>query len=308
MNGQLVPWESATTHVFAHALHYGTSVFEGIRCYETQHDGESGRAIFRLESHIRRLIDSAKIYRFPMPYSHDEIKKACHDVIQDNDLSKAYIRPLIFRGVGPLGVVPGDEVATDVMVAAIEWGAYLGDDGIKNGIDCCVSSWQRLTSASNPVLSKAGGHYLNSQLIAMDARRNGYTEAIVVDSNGMIGEGSAENIFIVRDNVIYTPPISAGILGGITRASIIELAESIGLDVKEEMLPRDLLYIADEIFLTGTAAEVTPVRSVDKLPVGEGKPGPITKSVQDAFFGLFSGSTEDKWGWLDHVAAGAATG
>ncbi len=303
VNGHLVPWQSANVHVLAHALHYGTSVFEGIRCYEIGQGGaKEGRAIFRLEAHIRRLWDSAKLYRFPTPYSMDEIKQACHDVIIDNDLKSAYIRPLIFRGFGSLAVNPPDDVSTDVVVAAIQWGSYLGEDGLRNGIDVCVSSWHRLTSASNPVLAKAGGHYLNSQLIADDARRNGYAEAIVVSTDGMISEGSAENIFMVRDGVVYTPPLSASILGGITRDSVMTLARWLGYEIREQLLPRDMLYIADEIFLTGTAAEITPVRSVDRMPVGEGRPGPITLAIQGAFFGLFNSTTEDRWHWLERVA------
>ncbi len=297
LNGELIPWESATVHVMAHVLHYGSSVFEGVRCYETP----SGPQIFRLNAHTRRLFDSAKIYRMPVQYSEDEINDACRSVIRENKLSSAYIRPLVFRGVGSLGVLPADDVPVDVMVAAINWGAYLGDDGIKKGIDVCVSSWRRITSASNPILSKAGGHYLNSQLIAADARRNGYHEAIVVNADGTLSEGSAENLFIVRDGIVYTPPIAASILNGITRDSVITLAEDLGIPVVQQALPRDFLYIADEMFLTGTAAEVTPVRSVEKMPVGDGKPGPITKQIQDAFFGLFDGKTTDQWNWLNPV-------
>ena len=200
-----------------------------------------------------------------------------------------------------MGVLPADDVPIDVMVAAINWGAYLGDDGIKNGIDVCVSSWRRVTSASNPVLSKAGGHYLNSQLIAADARRNGYHEAIVVNADGSLSEGSAENIFIVRDGIVYTPPIAASILNGITRDSVITLANQLGIPVVQQSIPKDFLYIADEMFLTGTAAEVTPVCSVEKMAVGVGKPGPITKRIQEAFFGLFNGKTKDEWGWLNPV-------
>ena len=295
-DGKLIPWQDAQVHVLSHALHYGTSVFEGIRCYKTL----EGRAIFRLDDHIRRLLDSAKIYRFPVPFSQQELTAACRDVIVDNDLESAYIRPLVYHGYGSLAVLPSAEMTPEVIVAAIRWGAYLGEEGLRNGIDVCVSSWNRMTSATHPVLSKAGGHYLNSQLIASDAHRNGFDEAIVVN-NGLISEGSAENIFIVRDGVLHTPPLSAAILGGITRDSVMTLAREMGMEVREQALPRDLLYISDEIFLTGTAAEITPVRSVDHLPVGSGKPGPVTQSLQSAFFGLFDGSTEDRWNWLDQV-------
>ena len=303
MNGRLIPWEQGTVHVMAHGLHYGTSVFEGIRCYSTP----NGRVIFRLRSHIRRLTDSARIYRFRFETSEEDLCQACRDVIRDNDLQSAYLRPLIYYGLGSLAVLPPEEMLADVVVAAIGWGAYLGDDGLKNGIDVCVSSWHRMTSASNPILAKAGGHYLNSQLVAADARRNGYAEAIVVN-DGLISEGSAENLFLVRDGVVYTPPLASSILGGITRDSIMKLAIQLGIEVRQEVLPRDLLYLADEVFLTGTAAEVTPVRSVDRLPVGDGQPGPITRALQTAFFGLFDGSTPDRWGWLDAVDGGSASG
>lgn len=301
MNGRMVAWDEAQVHVLAHALHYGTSVFEGMRCYETPH----GRVIFRLDSHIRRLVESARIYRIPFPFSADELKQACCQVIRDNDLRSAYIRPLIFQGYGSLAVLPPEDMVADVAIAAIKWGAYLGEEGLKNGIDVYVSSWNRMTSATNPILSKAGGHYLNSQLIAADARRNGYAEGIVVN-DGLISEGSAENVFIVRDGVIHTPPLSCGILGGITRDAVMALARDMGYEVAETVLPRDLLYIADEIFLTGTAAEITPVRSVDRLEVGEGRPGPVTRALQEAFFGLFKGTTPDTRGWLDPVDVAGA--
>lgn len=297
MNGQLVNWEDANVHVMTHALHYGTSVFEGIRCYETK----TGPQIFRLHDHNRRLLDSAKLYRIPVPYSISELDEACKQIIAVNDLTSAYIRPIIFRGAGSLAVLPGDDVPVEVVIAAIEWGAYLGEDGLKNGIDVCVSSWNRMTSASNPILSKAAGHYLNSQLIAGDAKRGGYTEAIVVNANGTISEGSAENIFVVRDNKLMTPPVTASILHGITRDSALTLARALKIEVIESDLPREFLYLADEIFLTGTAAEITPVRSVDGIRVGDGKPGPITKQIQEKFFGLFTGETEDEWEWLATV-------
>ncbi len=303
MNGKMVAWENATTHVMAHALHYGTSVFEGIRCYELKNHSDSSRAIFRLDAHMRRLMNSARIYRITPEFSEDQLTQACRDVIVENELQSAYIRPLIFCGAGSLAVVPGDQLQKETVVAAIEWGSYLGDDGLVNGIDCCVSSWKRTTSASNPVLSKAGGHYLNAALVGEEARRNGYVEGISVSAGGMISEGSAENIFLVRDGVIYTPPLSAAILGGITRDSIMTMARDLGFQVCEQDLPRELLYVADEIFLTGTAAEVTPVRSVDGIEVASGTRGPITRQIQEAFFGLFDGTTEDKFNWLDKLPA-----
>ena len=299
MNGEMIPWKDATVHVMAHALHYGSSVFEGMRCYGTP----NGRCIFRLEAHTKRLLDSAKLYRYPVPYSAEQINQASRDIIVKNELSEAYIRPLIFLGAGSLGVVPNEDVPTDVIVAAFEWGSYLGEDGLKNGIDVCVSSWTRTTSAALPILAKAGGHYLNAQLIGGEARRNGFAEGISVTARGTVSEGSAENLFVVRNGIIYTPPLSAAILNGITRDSAIVLAKQLGYEVVELEIPRELLYIADELFFTGTAAEVTPVRSVDGIEVGSGSRGPITAAVQAAFFGLFDGTTEDKWGWLDSVEA-----
>ena len=297
MNGKMIPWEDATVHVMAHALHYGSSVFEGLRCYDTP----NGRCIFRLKSHTERLFDSAKLYRYPVPYSAEQISQACRDVIVKNELKDAYIRPLIFLGAGSLGVVPNEDVPTDVIIAAIGWGSYLGEDGLNNGIVVCVSSWTRTTSAALPILAKAGGHYLNAQLIGGEARRNGFAEGISVTARGTVSEGSAENLFVVRNGIIYTPPLSAAILNGITRDSAIVLAKQLGYEVVEQEIPRELLYIADELFFTGTAAEVTPVRSVDGIEVGSGSRGPITEAVQAAFFGLFDGTTEDKWDWLDPV-------
>ncbi len=297
MNGQMIPWENATVHVMAHALHYGSSVFEGIRCYNTP----AGPCIFRLGAHIKRLVNSAKLYRFPVNYSQAEIEQACRDAIAENELTNAYIRPLLFLGAGSLGVVPSPDVPVDLIVAAFEWGAYLGEEGLTNGIDVCVSSWKRTTSASIPALSKAGGHYLNAMLIGGEARRNGFVEGISITDRGTISEGSAENLFVVRDGKIFTPPLASAILGGITRDSVMQLASDLGHEVIEMELPRDLLYVSDEVFLTGTAAEVTPVRSVDRIEVGNGGRGPVTKALQDAFFGLFDGRTKDAHGWLDPV-------
>lgn len=297
MNGKLIPWEDANVHVMTHALHYGTSIFEGVRCYKTA----AGRAIFRLDAHLRRFCESAKMYRIPLEQSQEELMQGCRDTIVDNGLTNAYIRPLTFYGAGLLGVVPNAEIPVETIIVAFEWGAYLGEEGMTKGIDCCVSSWARSTSASVPVLAKAGGHYLNALLIGGEARRHGYTEGISVSDKGMISEGSAENVFLVRDGVIYTPPLAAAILGGITRDSVMTLARSLGYEVVEQALPRELMYTADEMFLTGTAAEVTPVRSVDGIEVGSGSRGPITEKLQTAFFGLFDGTTKDQWGWLDSV-------
>jgi branched-chain amino acid aminotransferase len=297
MNGKLVPWADANVHVMTHALHYGTSIFEGIRSYKTK----DGRAIFRLDAHMKRFCESARMYRIPLEHSQEDLMAACRDTIADNDLYNAYIRPLTFYGAGSLGVVPNADVPVETIIVAFEWGAYLGEEGMTKGIDCCVSSWSRTTSSSIPVLAKAGGHYLNAMLIGGEARRHGYTEGISVSDKGMISEGSAENIFLVRGGVIYTPPLAAAILGGITRDSVITLARTLGLEVDEQALPRELMYSCDEMFMTGTAAEVTPVRSVDGIEVGCGSRGPVTEKVQSAFFGLFDGTTEDQWGWLDPV-------
>jgi branched-chain amino acid aminotransferase len=295
-NGAMVPWEQATVHVMTHAMHYGSSVFEGIRSYDTP----KGPAIFRLGLHTRRLFDSAKIYRMEIKYTADEIMAACKATVRENGLKNAYIRPLVWRGYGELGVFPM-RAPVEVMVAAMEWGAYLGTDGLENGVDVQVSSWNRAAPNTLPALSKAGGNYLNSQLIVMEAVRNGYVEGIALDTNGYLSEGSGENLFVIRDNIIYTPPATAALLPGITRDATMTIARHHGYEVREQNLPREILYLADEIFFTGTAAEITPVRSVDKQVIGAGKRGPITAAIQKTFFGLFSGETEDRWGWVDYV-------
>lgn len=303
MNGKLIPWHEATVHVLSHALHYGSSVFEGIRSYDTPR----GPAIFRLQPHIQRLFDSAKCYRMPIPYSQEQLSEACKQVVLHNDLRGAYIRPLIFRGQGTVSVIPKGESHIDVCVVAFELGEYLGAGALQNGIDCCVSSWHRVTSSSNPVLAKAGGHYTNAYLIGAEARANGFDEGISINQNGMIAEAAAANLFLIRNGTLYTPPIAASILGGITRDSVIRLAEDLGMTVVQEQLPRELLYLCDELFLTGTAAELTPVRSVDRIPVGSGQPGPITRSLQEAFFNAARGRSADHHGWLDPVSAEAST-
>jgi branched-chain amino acid aminotransferase len=296
-NGEMVPWEKATVHVMTHALHYGSSVFEGIRAYETP----QGAAIFRLREHIRRLFDSCRIYRMDPPFTPDQVFEACRAVVRENGLKNAYIRPLVWRGYGEMGLNPLRS-PVEVMVAAMEWGAYLGAEGLEHGVDVHVSSWQRFAPNTLPAMAKAGGNYLSSQLIVMEAARNGYAEGIALDVHGWLSEGSGENLFLIRDGIIYTPPVTAALLPGITRDAVITLAQQLGYEVREQNLPREMLYLADELFFTGTAAEVTPIRSVDKLPVGSGKRGPITTAVQKAFFGLFSGETEDRWGWVTPVA------
>jgi branched-chain amino acid aminotransferase len=295
-NGELVPWEKATVHVLTHALHYGSSVFEGIRCYDTP----KGPAIFRLAQHTRRLFDSAKIYRMELPYSQEQISAACKAVVRENGLQSAYLRPLVWRGYGEIGVFPLNN-PVEAMIAAIEWGAYLGADALENGVDVAVSSWARVAPNTLPSMAKAGGNYLSSQLIVMEAQRHGYAEGIALDVSGNLSEGSGENLFVIRDGLIFTPPFTAALLPGITRDSVMTLARGLGYEVREQNLPREALYLADELFFTGTAAEVSPIRSVDGITIGAGKRGPITTAIQKTFFGLFNGETEDRWGWLEYV-------
>lgn len=295
-NGKMVPWEKATVHVLAHALHYGSTVFEGERAYATP----SGPVIFRLRDHTRRLFDSAKIYRIDIPFTPEQISAACKEIIVTNELNNgAYLRPFAFRGYGEIGVAPKIPPAIDTVVAAFEWGAYLGAEGLENGIDVCVSSWQRLAPNTIPSLGKAAGNYLSSQLISMEAKRLGFAEGIGLGTDGSVSEGAGENLFLIRDGVIYTPGLANSILQGITRDTVLTLARAHGFEVREQTIPREFLYLADEIFLTGTAAEITPVRSVDRITVGSGKRGPVTEVLQSAFFGLFNGKTTDKWGWLE---------
>lgn len=294
--GKLIPWKDATVHVMAHALHYGSSVFEGIRVYDT----EKGPAYLCLQSHLRRFLDSARIYRMNMPYGVEELSKISREVITANNLKSAYVRPLAFRGYGPITVYGNDD-PVEVTVAAFPWGAYLGEDALENGVDVGVSSWTRVAPNTLPTMAKAGGNYLSSQLITMEAHRHGYTEGIGLDASGHLSEGAGENLFVIRNGVLYTPPITAAILPGITRGIAIHLARRAGYEVREESLPREILYVADEVFMTGTATEIAAIRSVDGMAVGSGKRGPITEQLQKAFFGLFDGSTEDTEGWLELV-------
>ena len=297
-HGKLVPWEQATVHVLSHALHYGSSVFEGVRVYKTP----AGPIAFRLTDHIRRLYDSAKIYRIIIPFDAPTLIDASRQVVRENGLvAGAYIRPIAFRGYGEMGVAGNVDAPATCSIAAWEWGSYLGDGGLEKGVDVCVSSWQRVAPNTVPTLAKAGGNYLSSALVTLEARRLGFAEGIALNAHGFVSEGAGENIFLVRDGKIFTPPGSASILVGITRDTVIRLARTLGLEVIEQDIPREMLYIADEVFLTGSAAEVTPVRSVDKINVGSGRRGPITERIQQAFFGLFDGSTADRWGWLEPV-------
>lgn len=297
-NGKLVPWEKATVHVLAHALHYGSSVFEGVRAYETPR----GVAIFRLKDHTRRLYDSAKIYRINIPFSAEAVNDACRQVISANALTRgAYLRPVVFRGYGEIGVTPKNEPPTEVAIAAWEWDKYLGAEAEEAGVDACVSSWQRMAPNTLPALAKAGGNYLSSQLIGAEARRLGFAEGIGLSTDGTLSEGSGENLFLVKDGVLLTPALAHSALAGLTRDTVMRLARERGIEVRECALPREMLYLADEAFFTGTAVEIIAIRSVDRLPVGNGKRGPLTQLLQEAFFGLFSGKTADKWGWLDYV-------
>jgi branched-chain amino acid aminotransferase len=297
--GKLVPWGEATVHVLSHALHYGSSVFEGIRVYKTP----SGAMGFRLTDHMRRLYHSAKIYRMKVPFALDALVAACREVVRENGLlNGAYIRPLVFRGYGEMGVAGNIEQPASVSIAAWEWGSYLGEGALEQGVDVCVSSWQRVAPNTVPALAKAGGNYLSSALVTLEARRLGFAEGLALNTAGFVSEGAGENLFVIQGGKIYTPPVASSILSGLTRHTVMTLATAAGIEVLEQNIPREMLYIADEVFLTGTAAEVTPVRSVDKIPVGEGKRGPITEKLQKAFFGLFDGTTADQWGWLEPIA------
>ncbi|MFZ5656174.1 MAG: branched-chain amino acid transaminase [Pseudomonadota bacterium] len=292
-NGSIKPWAEATTHVMSHALHYGSSVFEGIRCYRTP----GGPAIFRLTDHNRRLFASAKIYDMAMPYTLEQINVACREVVLRNGLEQAYLRPVAYRGLGGFGL--SADTPTDVAVATWQMGAYLGEGVLEQGIDACVSSWQRFAPNTLPAGAKAGGNYLSGQLVAREARRLGFGEGIALASTGLLSEGAGENLFLVFDGALHTTPVSAALLNGITRNTIMMLARDAGIDVIERDLPREYLYLCDELFMCGTAAEITPIRSVDGRQVGAGKPGPVTRRIQELFFGLFDGSTPDRYGWLE---------
>lgn len=292
-NGVVKPWAEATVHVMAHALHYGSSVFEGIRSYPTP----DGAVIFRLTDHITRFFHSAKIYELDMPYNAERITSACRDVMRANSLERSYLRPVAFRGLGGFGL--SAQTPTDVAVAAWEMGPYLGPEALENGITACVSSWQRFAPNTIPAGAKAGGNYLSGQLIAREARRLGFGEGIALASTGLLSEGAGENLFLVFGDRLHTTPVSAAILDGITRDSLITLARANGIDTVERDLPREYLYLADEVFMCGTAAEITPIREIDGRRVGAGKAGPVTRRMQELFFGLFNGRTRDEWGWLE---------
>jgi branched-chain amino acid aminotransferase len=295
-NGQFKDWDKANLHVTSHALHYGTSWFEGIRCYKSSRGSE----VFRLREHTERLFNSCKIYRTQIPYSLDDFQEAILETIRINKMDHCYIRPIILFGVGSLGLNPLD-IPVESFIMVWEWGRYLGEEATETGVDVCVSSWSRAAPNTYPAMAKVGGNYINSILIKLEAVVNGFTEGIALDSQGCVSEGSGENIFFIRDGKVYTPPISAAILPGITRETAITLAQERGYTVLEQPIPREMLYIADEVFLTGTAAEITPIRSVDHITVGDGKPGPITLEIQGDFFDYVEGRVEDRHGWMTPV-------
>jgi branched-chain amino acid aminotransferase len=297
-DGQLVPWHDAKVHVLSHVLHYGSSVFEGIRCYDTA----GGSAVFRLDAHLRRMYDSCRVYRMDIPFTRQELSDAIMETIRKNKLASCYIRPLVFRGYDHLGVEPRG-CPVQVIVAVWDWGTYLGKEALEQGVDVGVSSWRRMAPDTFPAGIKAGGHYTNSQLIRMEAADLGYVEGIALDVYGYVSEGSGENIFAVRDKVIYTPSLASSILGGITRDSVIQLARDLGYVVEERQMTREQLYVADELFFTGTAAEVSPIRSVDHITIGSGSRGPVTAALQKAFFDIVEGRTTDRFHWLTPVNA-----
>lgn len=299
MNGELVDWADAKIHIASHVIHYGSGVFEGARCYNTP----KGSACFRLDTHLRRLYDSAKIYRMEYPLEQRELQEAVLATIRANRLKACYIRPIIYRGYNSLGVNPLP-CPVDAAIMVWEWGAYLGKDALEKGVDVRISSWSRSAPNTFPALAKSSANYANSGLIRMEAISEGYVEGIALDTLGYLSEGSGENLFLVRDDVLYTPASTASILPGITRDSVIHIARDLGYRVREEMLPREMVYIADEAFFAGTAVEITPIRSVDKIAIGNGRRGPVTEAIQRAFFDIINGAAPDRHGWLTYVYDG----
>lgn len=296
MNGKLVPWKDATIHIACHVIHYGSSLFEGFRAYDTP----KGTAILCLGAHIKRLFNSCKMYRMEIPYTEEEFKTAVIETIKVNKLKSCYIRPVVYRGYGTLGVDPFPN-PIDCVILVWEWGQYLGDKALENGVDVKISTWQRMAPNTFPALAKSGANYMNSQLIKMEAILDGYVEGIALNVRGHVSEGSGENISLVVDGTVHTPPLSSSILPGITRAMVIQLTKDLDIPFVEETIPREMLYIAEEVFFTGSAAEITPIRSIDKIPIGNGKRGPITKSLQDEFFARINGEKEDKYNWLTYM-------
>ena len=295
-NGRMIAWDDAKIHVLSHVTSYGSSVFEGIRCYATK----QGPAIFRGRDHARRLLDSAKIYRMDLKHSIDDLMEAMVDLVRVNGLESCYLRPIVMRGYGDVSVLPGNN-PIETYIACWEWGKYLGDDALAKGVDVCISSWTRIAPNTLPAMAKAGANYMNAQLIRMEASINGYAEGIALDEAGYVSEGSGENIFVVRDGKIVTPPLGASVLPGITRDTVMELAKGLGIPVVESLVPREMLYIADEVFFSGTAAEITPVRSIDRIEVGSGARGPLTEKLQNAFFDAVQGKVPERMSWLTPI-------
>ena len=296
LDGKLVDWKKANVHVLSHAIHYGSCVFEGVRCYNTK----QGPGVFRLDAHVDRLFDSAKIYRMEIPYTKKQFADAILKVVKVNKLKACYIRPFVFRGYGAMGLYPLKN-PLQCAIAAWSWGSYLGEASLSKGISVRISSWQRQAPNTFPALAKAAGNYLNSQLVKMEAVQDGFDEGIALDHYGYVSEGSGENVFIVKNGVIFTPPTSGAILAGITRHSIFVLARDMGIEIRQQVLPRESLYIADEVFLTGTAAEMVPVSKIDNIVIGDGKRGPVTTKVQKAFFDIIKGEVADKFDWFTRV-------
>ena len=303
LNGEFRRWDEATVHVSTHALHYGSSVFEGVRAYTTSH----GPAVFRLAEHTKRLRHSSRIARLDLPFSEDEINAAILETIARNGHQSCYVRPLVYRGAGPLGL-EGRKNPVDVTIFTVEWGAYLGKEALENGVDVQVSSWRRLAPGTGASMAKIGGQYVNSQLISMEAHDNGFDEGLALDVAGNVSEGAGENVFVIIDGVVHTPGSWASILPGITRDSVLTIFHDMGVEVRFETIARDMLYLADEVFFTGTAAEITPVRSIDRLQVGDGKRGPLTKAAQDQFFAITSGEVPDRHNWLTPVPVARPVG
>jgi branched-chain amino acid aminotransferase len=302
-NGRFIAWDEAKIHVLSHVVSYGTSVFEGIRCYETP----SGPAVFRLRDHVRRMVDSAKVYRMEIPYSIDQLAAAMLELVRVNKMRSCYIRPIALRGYAEMGVYALRN-PIEVFVACWEWGKYLGEEALAAGVDVCVSSWTRIAPNTLPAMAKAGANYMNSQLMKMEAITNGYSEAIALDASGYVSEGSGENIYAVRDGKIYTPPLGASVLPGITRDTVIRLAQDLGIPLVETIVPREMLYIADEVFFSGTAAEITPIRSIDRIVIGKGRRGPVAEKLQKEFFAIIEGAKPDRYGWLTPVNVSESVG
>ncbi len=295
-NGKFIPWDDAKIHVLSHVVSYGSGLFEGIRCYHTP----QGPAIFRLKEHMQRLMNSAQIYRMEMPYKRDELMNVAAEVVRVNKMDACYVKPIVIRGYGEVGVNPFP-CPVEVFMACWDWGKYLGADALEQGVDVCVSSWARMAGNTLPAMAKAAANYMNSQLIRMEAITNGYVEGIALDVHGCVSEGSGENIFVLYDGTLLTPPLVNSVLPGITRNAVITLCHDMGIPCQEQMIPREMLYIADEVFLVGTATEISPIRSIDRYKIGKGTRGPVTKRLQDEFFALALGEKPDRHGWLTYV-------